>query len=448
VSRLRLNVWSPLPPSPSGIADYAAEQLPLLARECELTAVVEDPRRTAPIGGVRLASPEDAGHADVDLYQLGNSPAHGYVYRAALSRPGVVLLHDWCLHHLVLRETVERGDLDAYLREMRHAHGARGTFVGRQVARALGGRMLPALHDLNQRVLERALAVVALSRDLAARAAGRVPGRPTLHLPHHLSLPLDPPPARADARRALGLPLDVPLVVAPGLATPSKRLDVALRAVARLRAAHPGLRLLVAGAVDPALPLHDWARELGLDEALIVSGRLSLDDFERALAAADVVLALRFPSHGEMSGAVVRALGVGRAVVVSAGSTPAEEFGEGLLAWVDPGAREDESLCATLGHLLAHAELRARLEDAARAHVRRECALEATAARLLAFLSEVAAARPALEQATDPWRVPAGGLQEYLVDEARWAAQELGLAALPEGVAERARELVAPGSGA
>ena len=51
----------------------------------------------------------------------------------------MVVLHDWSLHHLVLCETVERGDVSAYLREMRRAHGETGTFVGRQVARALGG---------------------------------------------------------------------------------------------------------------------------------------------------------------------------------------------------------------------------------------------------------------------------------------------------------------------
>ena len=58
------------------------------------------------------------------------------------------MLHEWSLHHLVLHETVERGDLASYLREMRRAHGERGTFVARQVARALGGDLLPALFPL------------------------------------------------------------------------------------------------------------------------------------------------------------------------------------------------------------------------------------------------------------------------------------------------------------
>jgi hypothetical protein len=150
-----LAVWSPLPPSPSGIADYAAEQLPALARHVELHAVVPDPRAVDPSLAQRvpLRVPESSA-ADLDLYQIGNSPAHAYAYRAALARPGVVLLHDVSLHHLVLAETVERGDGAAYLREMRRSHGERGAFVGRQVARALGGDLLPALFPLNDRALE------------------------------------------------------------------------------------------------------------------------------------------------------------------------------------------------------------------------------------------------------------------------------------------------------
>ena len=41
-ARLRLAVWSPLPPSPSGIADYVAETLPDLARKATVELVVEE----------------------------------------------------------------------------------------------------------------------------------------------------------------------------------------------------------------------------------------------------------------------------------------------------------------------------------------------------------------------------------------------------------------------
>src|SRR5438105_726197 len=151
---ISLAVWSPLPPSPSGIADYVAEALPALSEHFDVHAVTSAPDEVDPRlrAQVPVYSAADPPAADLDLYHVGNSPAHAFVHRAALGRPGVVVLHDWSLHHLVLRETVERGDVSGYLREMRRAHGEAGTFVGRQVARALGGDLLPALFPLNDRV--------------------------------------------------------------------------------------------------------------------------------------------------------------------------------------------------------------------------------------------------------------------------------------------------------
>jgi len=424
---VKLAVWSPRPPSASGIADYVAESLPLLGRAADVRLISED---------------GDTTDADLDVYHLGNSPAHAYVYRAALRKPGVVFLHDWSLHHLVLRETVERGDIPAYLREMRHAHGEAGTFVARQVARALGGDILPSLFALNDRVLENSLAVVGLTGYVASRAARRLPGRPVLHLPHHLSLPLDPLPSRAEARRALGLPADGLLLTAPGLATAAKRLDVAIRATAVLRARHPSLRLVVAGDVDRRLPLQEWAEAAGLGPALVVTGRLGLDDFVRHLCAADVVLALRFPSHGEISGALVRALGVGRPALVTAGTPAAEEFPEGVVVPVDPGPQEEAELQALLEGLLGSPTLRDGISRVARDHVRRHHDLRATVDRLLDFLAQVLEGKERALQALSAERVPEGSLLAYALEEVRWAARDLGLAGAPAGVGAALADLL------
>jgi glycosyltransferase involved in cell wall biosynthesis len=435
---MRVGIWSPLPPSPSGIADYVAESLPALARHVELHAVSESPDgvdadlRTR----FRVFAPATAPEADLEVYHLGNSPPHAWVYRAACARPGVAVLHDWSLHHLVLRETVERGDVSGYLREMRRAHGETGTFVGRQVARALGGDLLPALFPLNDRVLEGSLAVVGLTEHVRSRAARRLPGRPILHLPHHLSLALDPPPSREDARRALGLPPGALILTAPGLATAAKRLDVAVRATARLRAAHPGLRLVVAGGVDPALPIARWAREAGLGDGLVVTGRLSLEDFLRHLCASDVILSLRFPTHGEISGALVRALGLGRPALVTAGTPAAEEFPEGVVAPIDPGPREEEELVAVLARLLVDSALRQEMGRLARDHVRDHHGLEATGRTLAGFLEDVSRRKDALRAEILADRAAEGGLLGFMMEEVRWGARDLGLSRVPLGLEE------------
>ncbi len=442
---MKLHVWSPLPPSPSGIADYVAEQLPLLARRVELTVVVEDAERVD--ASLRqscdVRSQERAGDADLDLYHLGNSPAHGFVYRRALRHPGVLVLHDFCLHHLVLHETVERGDPAAYLREMRGAYGEAGSFVGRQVARALGGELLPALFPLSEGMLRRSLAVVGLTSFVVARAKERLPERrPLLKLPHHLSLPLDP--TREEARRALGLAQDALLVTAPGLATQAKQLDVAIAALAELRHRHPRLRLVIAGGVEPQLPLRDWIAAAGASPLVIETGRLSLDDFVRHLAAADVLLALRFPHHGEISGALVRGLGVGRPALVSAGSPADEEFPEGVVVPVDPGRGQLPELLALLDRLLGDPALRDRIGALARDHARRLHGLEGSIDALAGFLEGVVEQKAALLATVAAAQAEPGSLLEYLHQELSFGAYDLGLAGFDLGADALLAELLPP----
>ncbi len=421
VTRLRLNVWSPRRVSSSGAPDYADEQAEALSRHHQVRRVTE------------ACPPAGLPEADLDLYHVGNSPAYAFTYRAALRRPGVVLLHDFGLQHLWLGLSLSRGERHVYLNEMRRAHGENGTFVGRQLLRSLAGELWPVLYPANDRLLEASLAVVGLTRAVAAAAGKRVP-RPLLCLPRHLSLPAEAP-SREEARSALGLDAQARVVTAPGLATSSRRMDAAVAALARLRDRFPRLLLVVAGDVDPQLPLRAWADAAGFRDGLRVSGRLSPSDSLRYLAAADLVLALCHPSQGEISGALVQALGIGRPTLVSGATAAANEFPEGVVVPVDPGRAEEASLFALLSRLLDDPELCARIGRAAAAHVRSHHDLAATAECLAGFLAEVHARKPALRQDVARSRAPQGSLLGRLLDEARAASHDMGLADMPHDVA-------------
>jgi glycosyltransferase involved in cell wall biosynthesis len=232
-------------------------------------------------------------------------------------------------------------------------------------------------------------------------------------------------------------------VTAPGLATAAKRLDVAIRAAGRLRERHPSLRLVIAGGVDASLPIEEWAREAGLGPALTITGRLDLEDFVRHIVASDVVLALRFPSHGEISGALVRALGVGRPALVTAGTPAAEEFPEGIVAPIDPGAREADELASVLDRLLADPGLREAMGRLAREHVRDHHDIAVTTARLARFLKDVLGRKDELLANLAPYSAPDGSLLAYLLDEIRWSALDLGLDGVPPGVETLIAEVVA-----
>ena len=101
---MKVAYYSPLPPERSGVADYSAMLLPELQQRLEIDVVRRGARRRA-----RRA----ARHADVALYHVGNDPErHWWIVEELRRRPGVVVLHDFVLHHLVAGMTIGRGDAD------------------------------------------------------------------------------------------------------------------------------------------------------------------------------------------------------------------------------------------------------------------------------------------------------------------------------------------------
>jgi hypothetical protein len=110
---VRVAYYSPLPPSHSGIADYSTLLLPALRERIDEVAVVRPGKRPPP--------------ADVALYHIGNNPeAHGWIVDALRRRPGVVVLHELVLHHLIAGITLGRGDGRGYLDAMERDLGVTG----------------------------------------------------------------------------------------------------------------------------------------------------------------------------------------------------------------------------------------------------------------------------------------------------------------------------------
>src|SRR5262249_10191137 len=115
-ARVKVAYYSPLPPSRSGIADYSALLLPALRERVEV--VVAEPGKRAPA-------------TDVALYHVGNDPeAHGWIVDALRERPGVVVLHEYVLHHLIAGITIGRGDGRGYLDAMERELGVPGRLLG------------------------------------------------------------------------------------------------------------------------------------------------------------------------------------------------------------------------------------------------------------------------------------------------------------------------------
>src|SRR5579863_8809963 len=118
---MRVAFFSPLPPSRSGIADYSETLIEHLKPLVEVEVFSGDGRTF------------DPGSVDVALYHLGNNPHHGFVYQTALRHPGVLVMHESNLHHLVADLTIRQNDWDAYLRECEYDSGPQALDFARRV---------------------------------------------------------------------------------------------------------------------------------------------------------------------------------------------------------------------------------------------------------------------------------------------------------------------------
>lgn len=433
-ARIPVEVWSPLPPQESGIADYVQEQLESLDQLLDLTLVVENPADIDPevCRRFRVVSQDQADTGKLRLYHVGNSPLHGSIYREAVRTPGVVVLHEWNLHELLLGFAVTTNDFEEYKSTMRREHGERGTVAGQTIASALGGRHWSSVFPLNAEILGASLAVVCLSASTAKQVEKRTPGLRLLHLDHHAKL-ISHTEDRAAARARLGLSPSARIVLAPGLGTASKSLGLAHRAVELVRARLAGIQLVTVGGrgtrgaessqnPGPEAPLH--------------LGRVDLKTLGDALLAADVVLALRFPSRGETSGVLMRALAAGRAAVISSGSTADEDLPDGVVARVNPGPSEQEELAAILTFLLKDEGARRRLERLALTTAAARDS-EVLSGRLAEFLAEIERERPTLSAELAARQTEAAGLLPSFRNEIEAAGASLGLARLPPAVYER-----------
>jgi glycosyltransferase involved in cell wall biosynthesis len=367
---VRLALWSPHLDQ-----GWPATLAPLLAREARVDLVGEEP----------TAVPE----ADVHIYHVADDPAHGFVYRAILERPGLVVLEEWGLHRLVHAETAGRGDEAAYRRELRRAHGETGAFVSRQVLAGLGGELVPLL-PVNERVLESSLGVVTATEALRGAAAGRFPTRPVVHLPLGF-VGLAPLPERRPARRGLGLgdPDLMVLAIQSSFGTGAPR--PAVGALDRLRERAPRAVLVRSGETDPALPT--------------------------LLAAADVALAVAS----------------GTPTLVTAGSGAARELPEGVVARVSPGPTEAEETAAFVLRLLTDVSLRVRMGRVARAFAEERQEPSRCVGPLLEIVRTMQRTREAVLAPAGP-PTPEDSPATHALDEVRWAARELGLVELPAGL--------------
>jgi glycosyltransferase involved in cell wall biosynthesis len=181
------------------------------------------------------------------------------------------------------------------------------------------------------------------------------------------------------------------VVACLGHVNASKRVPQLLEAFARLRESRPGARLVLAGAVAARFDLGSRLRRLGLDRdgGVVHEDYVDEDRLWALLARCDVCVSLRSPTMGETSGIALRALSLGRPLVVSDVGWFAELPDEVALR-VQVGEREVETIAAALELLAGDEGVRRQLGLAGREYARQEHGVARVAGLYAAALEEAA----------------------------------------------------------
>jgi glycosyltransferase involved in cell wall biosynthesis len=368
VSTLKLLWGSPVPPTRSGIADYAAELLPHLARRADV-AVLEPPEWEPPADAAWLSElprlpwdvPTPAGF--VPLLHLGNNPYHLWVVRRLRRFGGMAVLHDTILHHLLVEEAAADGDWKRFAKELGESHGQAGSALAAGRRWGYSGRLDPFLFSTRAAYLRHASAVVVHTRLAESEVAASCPGLPVRRVP--LAVAEAAGGDRQTWRGRLGVSGQELLLVHLGFLTPAKGLDVILRSLAALSLMGVEARLVVVGEGSEAGAFEAAVAAAGLEDRVRVWGYASEGELGGILAAADLGLVPRYPTAGETSAAALRFFAGGTPVAV-AGYRQFLELPQEAALRIAPGRAGVAGLVRVVARLARDDQERMRARTAAR----------------------------------------------------------------------------------
>ncbi|MBL8175917.1 MAG: glycosyltransferase [Bryobacterales bacterium] len=362
---MRIGYHAPLPPAPTGVADYAQALFDALGAA-----------HAEPAAGAR--------QADAHLYQFGNNPLHRPVYQRFLQQPGVALLHDANLHHFYLGMLSREQYIGEFTRQYGDWYSAFAEQAWEQ--RAVSGAdpryfRFPMLGE----VAARATRIVVHNRAAQRLVASHGGAGKSVIIPHLVTPPPEVPAFETlHLRHCHALTGRTYLLAVFGHLRESKRLGPVLRAFRQARRREPSLRLLIAGSFVST----NYAAALDLDqEGVLRTGYLREPDFWRWASAVDACINLRYPSCGETSGISMRLMSLGKPVLVTAGEEHAA-FPPSACLPIEPGPAEQAHLEEWMVQLAWHRDWGAHIGEAAAAHLRTHHAPSQVARQFLDVLRQ------------------------------------------------------------
>ena len=375
IKRPRVALFAPLPPTKSGIADYAAFMLPFWSRFWDVDLFVDshtcsDPYVTT---NYSIHSHDDfeSMHTDkkydIILYHFGNSEYHSYMFEMLYRFGGMIILHDIYLSGIIHWMTAAKGNLKGFEDEVEYSHAEEGKKMFERARRGTipWDRLIWDL-PMNRRVIESASHVIVHSdwdRNIILESYPEC--APKVSVVPHFCRPLFySNKEKYKEKLELGGKF---LICTFGFIVATKKLADILAGLRDALRHYPDWQYVMVGdTADPhAADIRNIIDKHGMSGQVTITGFVDDLLYQDYLRACDIAVQLRQDIRGGGSGTISRALGAGIPTIVS-DIGPFAEMPDDIVIKLVPGSEKD--LGGIVSDLYRNPEKRLGLGRAARHH--------------------------------------------------------------------------------
>jgi len=386
---MKIAYFTPLSPLKSGISEYSErELLPFLKKYCDIDIIVDkgyEPTSEFVKNNFKVSDYNKfENNYDCVLYHMGNNPFHEYMYETAIKIPGVVVLHDPFLHHLVRHLTIGKKDRKRYIEIMQYCLGVKGKAIAEQAI--MTNEFLLFDYPVTKELVDSSLGVIVHSTFAENTVKDESPDA----LIKKIKMPIVIPELKENnIRETLKIPEDCMVLGTFGNVGFYKRLNVCLKSFSHYLKKNPNSVFLIVGSYlneKYSEEIHDLIKQLGISDKVIETG--FVEDLFPYIAASDIIIQLRYPTAGETSIITLQIMGMGKPVLVSnIGSF--SELPDDSVIKIEPDVSEEVSLYNSILKLTNDKPFRKVLSENAKKYIENEHDPEKIAQYFSEFLSSV-----------------------------------------------------------
>ena len=322
----RIAVFCPLPPLESGIADYSAELIHCLGAYYDIDIFVDDNYKVSEVfeENVRIYTHhmfcEHSNDYKEIVYQMGNSMFHVYMIDYIKRYPGIVVLHDYNLHGVLVHNSLsaQARNYDLYREYLVEDYEEK--LVDEYINSVKDGRSGYKLHEweINGIVTNYAKKIIVHSFGAKKALLEKDINRSVRQIWQGYRTNSETVIDCGALKKKYGFEADDVIIGVFGHIHETKRAVPILHAFSELEKEYSNVKLVFAGKLADEIKnaFYNTINHNRINNVFI-TGYISLDEFNEYIELTDICLNLRYPYNGETSASLIRNMLAGNVVIVN-----------------------------------------------------------------------------------------------------------------------------------